>query len=77
MNEHVKNRYRCYKSQIDNLVTKLNDVMDGMVYFSIRDAVDFWEWYSDNYYCAEWLSEDTDALDRIDANLIVKWHSNE
>jgi hypothetical protein len=23
--------------------------------FSLRDAEDFWEWFSDEYYCAGWM----------------------
>lgn len=73
---NAMNRYECYKSQIDRLTVVMNEAMDNMLSFSTNDAIDFWKWYSNEYYCAGWMEESQEALNRIDANLIVKWHKD-
>lgn len=73
---YIDSRYKDNKNQVDAILDKMNSEMCNSVHFTINNAVDFWEWYSDEYYCAGWLDEDTEILEKVDANLIVKWLKN-
>lgn len=48
--------YKKHKIRYPDDCARLQRLINELGYeFSLREAEDFWEWYSEHYYCASWL----------------------